>query len=258
MLPKIDHSSHIPINEQIAQWMRKNILSNRWSQDLKLPSEDDLASSFKVSRGTIRKAIEILIDERLLMRIHGKGTFVDNHLVFEQQPAGRIAGFSRDLISRGIPFSTDVLLSKIIVPDTEVSDLLSLKPKQKIFHMKRLRIVRNNPVIFVENHIVHDFCEGIASIDFKTKQLYATLEDEFKLKLDWARRTYIAKIADKNIAQLLKIKFGAPVMYLEELYHLVGDTPVELTRAWINAEVFHISTLIKRDDEKRDTPGIYR
>ena len=155
MLPKIDHSSHSPINEQIAQWMRQNILSNHWSQDLKLPSEDDLASNLKVSRGTIRKAIETLIDERLLIRIHGKGTFVDNHLVFEQQPAGRIAGFSRDLISRGIPFSTDVLLSEIIVPNTEVSDLLSLKPKQKIYHLKRLRIVRNNPVIFVENHIVH-------------------------------------------------------------------------------------------------------
>ncbi len=171
-MPEIDPSSPIPFNEQIAQWMRKNILSNRWSQNLKLPSEDDLAANLKVSRGTIRKAIEILIDERLLMRIHGKGTFVDNHLVFEQQPAGRIAGFSRDLISRGIPFSTDVLFSEIIIPDTEVSALLSLKPKQKIFHMKRLRIVRNNPVIFIENHIAHDFCEGIENIDFNTKLFY--------------------------------------------------------------------------------------
>ena len=258
MLPKIDHSGQIPIYEQIAQWMRQNILSNQWSQDLKLPSEDDLASSIQVSRGTIRKAIEALIDERLLVRIHGKGTFVDNNLVFEQQPDGRIAGFSRDLISRGIPYSTEVLLSELVVPDTEVFDLLSMKPKQKIYHMKRLRIVRNDPVILVENHIVHDFCEGIENTDFNTKQFYATLENEFRLEFDWARRTYMAKVADKKIAQLLKIKYGAPVMYLEELYHLVGDTPIELTRAWINAEVFHISTLIKREDEKRDTPGIYR
>lgn len=47
-------------------------------------------------------------------------------------------------------------------------------------------------------------------------------------------------------------------MYLEELYHLGEDSPVELTRAWINAEVFHITTLIKREDDKKDKPGIYR
>ncbi|NOZ00134.1 MAG: GntR family transcriptional regulator, partial [Chloroflexi bacterium] len=65
MLLKIDPSSPVPINEQIAQWMRQNILSGKWPRNQKLQSESDLAANLKVSRGTIRKAIETLIDERL-------------------------------------------------------------------------------------------------------------------------------------------------------------------------------------------------
>ena len=55
-----------------------------------------------------------------------------------------------------------------------------------------------------------------------------------------------------------RIRPGAPVMYLEELYHIFHDTPAEYTRAWFNGEQFHITTLIRREDEKRDSPGFYR
>lgn len=100
--------------------------------------------------------------------------------------------------------------------------------------------------------------QGNRKNDFTKKQLYVTLEKEFDFNFDWARRTYISKIANNKIAELLQIEVGAPIMYLEELYHLENDIPAELTRAWINAEVFHITTLIKREDEKRDLMGIYR
>lgn len=114
-----------------------------------------------MSRGTVRKAIEILISEHLLVQIHGKGTFVTNKLIFEQQPTGRISGFSRDLISRGIPHSTDVLLSEIISPYQDIANMLCIKKNQNIFHMKRLRKVNDSPVIIIENHIIYDFCKGI-------------------------------------------------------------------------------------------------
>jgi GntR family transcriptional regulator len=82
--------------------------------------------------------------------------------------------------------------------------------------------------------------------------LYKTLEEEYRFNLDWARRTYKAAAANKEVARLLEIEPGAPIMYIEELYHLVGDVPVEYTKVWINAEVFEISTIIRREEEKRD------
>jgi GntR family transcriptional regulator len=199
-----------------------------------------------------------LIAENQLVRIHGKGTFVQQKLILEQQPMGRIAGFSRDLVSRGIPFETKVFHQEIMKPSTEIARLLSLDQDESIFHIKRLRIIQEKPIVYVENHVAHNCCEGIEEIDFEKEALYSVLENEFEFKLDWARRTYHAKIADQVIAKRLELEIGAPIMYLEELYHLIGDQPVEFTKAWINAEVFHITTRIRREDEKKEPPEIYR
>lgn len=258
MLPTLDHSTPLPINEQISDWMRSNINAGLWPTNHQLRSESDLAAKLNVSRGTIRKAIETLIYEQLLVRIHGRGTFVQQGLVLEQNPQGRIAGFSRDLISKGIPFLTTVFINEVTNPEPDIAQLLSITPEDKIFHLERTQVVQEKPVVLVENHIIYDYCEGIEEDDFTKKPLYSTLEKKYKFKLDWARRTYRAMIADKKIAGSLEIKIGAPVMYLEELYHLVGDQPVEYTKAWIDAELFHITTQINRADEKNDTFNIYR
>ena len=66
MLPEIDPSNPDPINEQIADWIRQNIHSGKWPNNHQLLSESDLSKKLKVSRGTIRKAIELLLDEHLL------------------------------------------------------------------------------------------------------------------------------------------------------------------------------------------------
>lgn len=256
MTAEIDFSGPVPINEQIAELMRDNIFSGEWPKDYKLKSETDLSELYNVSRGTIRKAIEILIDEGLLVRIHGRGTFVKTNILLEQSPNGRIAGFSRDLLLRGIPFSTDIQLAEVIHPPPHIAKILLLKPDEYIFHLKRLRKILHRPVLVIENHLNYQLCEGVEKINFSKEQLYTTLESKFGIQFDWARRTYKAQIADENLAKILNIRVGSPVMYLEELYHVVGDVPVEFTKAWANADIFHITTRINRRDEKRDGYGL--
>jgi DNA-binding GntR family transcriptional regulator len=250
-LPDLKH-------EQLTNWMRENILSKIWPVNFKLISESAFAIKFKVSRGTVRKAIETLIDEGLIVRIHGRGTFVKQNISLEQKPAGRLAGFTHDLVSRGIPHTTEILTNELIRPAPDVANKLALDESQIIFHMKRLRLVKNKPVILIENHINIQLCEGIEKLDFSTIPLYPTLEDIYNIDFNWAHRTFWSKIADKSTAKTLKLKKGAPLMYLEELYHLSNGTPAEYTRAWVDAEVFYISTRIDRAKEKLDSPGIYR
>jgi len=257
MEPEIDRDSPTPIFEQITNWMREKILSGEWEDNHKLTAETDLAEELNVSRGTIRKAIESLTSQHLLVRIHGKGTFVKNQLLLEQKPNWRLAGFSRDLISRGIPFSTEVLAKEIIHPPLDVRDLLKLKPDDLIFHMYRLRKINDQPVLLIENHLKYNGCQGLEKIDFSQKQLYITLEDEFGIKFDWSRRTYKAMTADERIIRLLQLPKYSPLMYLEELYHNTESTPIEYTRAWFDARLFHIKAIIRREDEKQEQPGIY-
>ncbi len=257
MNPNVNRNGPTPIFTQITDWMREKIQSGEWQDDQQIPSESELCEIFGVSRGTIRKAVEALISERLLVRIHGKGTFVTNKILLEQKPAWRLAGFSRDLISRGIPYSTEVLRGDIIQPSEEVRGLLKLSPTQQIFNMQRLRKINQQPVLLIENHIVYEYCEGVEEIDFEQNQLYVTLENTFNIQFDWAKRTYRSLTADKKIADLLKLPKNAPMMYLEELYHDQNSTPIEYTRAWFDAQVFYITTTINREEEKKQLPGIF-
>jgi DNA-binding GntR family transcriptional regulator len=257
MNPELDRNGPTPIFQQITNWMREKIQSGEWGNNQKLKAETDLAVELNVSRGTIRKAIESLISERLLVRIHGKGTFVKNKLLLEQKPNWRLAGFSRDLISRGIPFSTEVMTKEIISPPLDVRELLKLTPKDLIFHLQRLRRIDNQPVLLIENHIVYDYCQGVEAIDFSKQQLYVTLENEFGITFDWSRRTYKAIISNDKINKILNLPKHSPLMYLEELYHNKQSVPIEYTRAWFDARVFHIKAIINREDEKLEQPGIF-
>lgn len=258
MAPNLNHQSSIPVYQQIADWMRVKIQSGAWKDDEKLMSETDLAHSLNVSRGTIRKAIETLISERLLVRIHGKGTFVRNQILLEQKPTWRLAGFSRDLNSRGIPYSTEVLQAEIVFPSEIIRDALKLSPDEKIFHLKRLRKIKDQPVLLIENHIVYKYCVGVEEIDFSQQQLYVTLEDQFNIQFDWSKRTYKSQQATPEIAKLLKLDPFAALMYIDELYHNKKSFPIEYTRAWFDAQVFHISTIIKREEEKREFTNLFQ
>ena len=256
--PKINPQGPVPINQQIANWMRNNIQSGLWKENHQLIAETQLAKNLNVSRGTVRKAIETLIAEKLLIRRHGKGTFVNKRVILQHNPYWRLSGFSRDLISQGIPYSTEVLLKEIIRPDREIAHLLKIEQHHLIYHMQRLRKIKNQPVLLIENHIIYDRCQGVEKIDYNRKQFYTTLENQFQIQFSWARRTYQATTADKSLSNTLDLKTGSSLMYLEELYHDEKDEPVEYTRAWIDGEIFHITTTIRRQDEKRETPGIYR
>lgn len=257
MTPEIKRQSPLPIFQQIASWMREKIQSGEWENNHKLMSEIDLATELDVSRGTIRKAIESLISEKLLVRIHGKGTYVRNKILLEQKPTWRLAGFSRDLISRGIPYSTLVLKKEVIKPPADVQKMLNLSKIDDIYHMQRLRKVNDQPVLLIENHIVYSYCEGVENTNFEETQFYTTLEDQFNVPFDWADRTYKSITADKKIAKRLNLTEHSPVVFLEELYHDSQNTPIEYTRAWFDAQVFYIKATIQREHEKRELPGLF-
>jgi DNA-binding GntR family transcriptional regulator len=228
--------------------MRQQILSGEWSADQQLKSETDFAQELGVSRGTMRKAISTLIDEGLLVRMHGRGTFVSKR-PFRQMPLGQLVGFSRDLNHRGIPYETRAVEKKVLAPEGRPANLLQLSQGEKIFFMRRVRYVMGSPLLMIQNHIRYDLCEGIEQVNFNHQQLYHTLENEYHFELDWAQRIFEAQVADAEIAELLEIAPGDPVMFMEQLYHLKDGTPVELSWVWSRGDKYQLAGLIYRQDE---------
>lgn len=244
----VDRDLPEPIYEQIQAWMRSQIASGAWPDHYKLTAESDLAEELGVNRGTLRKAIGGLINEGLLVRAHGKGTFVAPSRL-EQPLAESFVTFSEGLISRGIPFTTTVISADIrpVTPATASLLGLSKYAEPKAYYLERVRHVRDKPIILLKNHVVHKHTPGIDALDFAEERLFSVLEQKYNLAIDWANRTFEATTANSGTAGHLDLAEGDPVMYVQQVSYLKDGTPIELSDLWLRGDHFRLSAQVKRD-----------
>jgi DNA-binding GntR family transcriptional regulator len=245
-LPTLDRNSPIPVYHQLADWFRENIANQEWSANFKLDSEIELAEKLDLSRGTVRKAMEELISEGLLIRSHGRGTFVAATESIGQSLASDLIGTSEELIKKGIDYETEVLNQKIVVPQNRISSLLSLPPEKRILFLERVRKIQNQPFIYIHNYVNYQYCIGIEKIDFSKIRLFEALESGFHLSLSWGRRTFEARLCPKVIADKLCAEVGSALMYLEQIVYLADGTPIEVSNVWFRGDRFKLSVDLKR------------
>lgn len=217
-----------------------------WPHNYKLQAEADLAVNWDVSRGTMRKAIAELVDEGLLRRTHGRGTFVASELL-EQALANRMETFSEDLIRRGIPFSTDVLAQAIVAADERVAAWLKVPTGTALFLLKRVRYVEGEALIVLHNYVLPSRCIGIETLDFAQLRLFEALEERYQLDVRRGLRTFQAVAADEQVAELLAIPTSAPVMYIEQQSYLADGTPVEVSNLWLRGDRFKLTAEVQRN-----------
>lgn len=249
MKPDLDHTGPTTVYLQVERWIQEQIEQGRWPQHYKLANEIDLANDLGVSRGTIRRAISDLIEAGLLVRAHGRGTFVASKNL-EQPLAERLVSFSESLIEQGIPFETQVLRQGMIVPDDRVASLLSVQTGDEVFLLERVRHVAQRPMSYLRNYVVARRCPGIEEVDFTEHRLFQILEGRYGLLLDWARRTFEAQISDARIAALLQIPECAPIMKLEQIVYLDDGSPIEFSDVWLCGDRFNLTSTVKRDSQR--------
>jgi DNA-binding GntR family transcriptional regulator len=256
MIPNLERTGPVPIYKQIEDWMREQILSGKWVEHYKLMSEIDLAQQLDVNRGTVRKATDTLIGEGLLVRIHGRGTFVSSRTL-EQPLAERLMTFSEDLISKSIPFRTIVIEKSIIQPPPRIASLLSVTPETPVFFLRRLRELADETQVLIHNYVVYPRCPGVEDYDFTQQRLFEILEGRYSLQLDWGRRDFEAQAANEEIAQQIDVAPGSPVMYMQQLVYLADGSPIETSEMWIAGSRFRLSSIVKRDGLRKSASSLH-
>jgi DNA-binding GntR family transcriptional regulator len=251
----IDRASPRPIYTQIKDWMLGEIASGRWPVHYKLPAEEDLARALGVSRGTLRQAVQALIGERHLTQVQGKGTFVVSPTQIEEPLAEHLIAFSEELVLQGIPFRTEVLLQEIILPDQRIAAFLNLVPGEPVLRLQRRRFVDDVPIILTDNFVPLALAPGIECEDFTEQRLFSCLEQQYGLRLSWARRTFEAQSADQSVARLLALSPSAPLMYIEQIVYLEDGRSAECSDIWLRSDRFKVSSLISRDGQSSVTVG---
>jgi len=248
-----DKKSSLPLYIQVANWMRSRIITGEWQLGYKLIPEVDLAQNLNVSRGTLRQAISLLISEKMIEQVQGKGTFVAR-AVFEQNWAYKLVSTYEELNWQGIPFETQVLefLVKEISEKRILRKLLIKQEKAKIIYLKRLRLIENIPVVIHITHFPYNPFKDLLDIDFTQKGMTETLETDFGLDLHYADHTISSICAEKDISDLLEITIGQPIIYNEHVMYEKSGQVIEFTKGWFRSDKFRLKTRVFRNGSDLD------
>ena len=218
-----------PLYQQIKQLMLQSLQSGEWKPSAAIPSEMDLAVRFKVSQGTVRKAIDELAAENLLVRRQGKGTFVATHA--EEQAQFR---FLRLMPDEGEPgnMARRLIDCKRQRAPAEVARALQLAVSDPVIRVRRVLSFRNSPVVLDDIWLPAKLFKGLSAqrLEHYSGTMYGLFEAEFGVRMIRAEEKIRAVAADGFGAGLLGVLPGAPLLSVERLSLTYGDRPVELRR----------------------------
>ena len=243
--PQLDRGAPASLHAQISDAMRLTIASGAWPKHHKLKAEPELAKDLGVSRGTLRRAIATLIEEGLLKQVPGRGTFVTETLI-EPAFAQRLSTLSEDFASQGVSLDTEVLEASLVDPPKGIGRLMRLPKGTRVLRLVRIRTAESKPIGLLHNYVRTDLAPDIEKVDFTRTSLFGVLENDYRLKIDNARRTFSAQAAMDDVAEALQLPPGAPVQYLEQLTFLSDARAIEYSDVWIDSRSLRVVTLLTR------------
>lgn len=218
-----------PLYQQIKALITQSLQSGEWKPGELIPSEVELASRFKVSQGTVRKAIDELAAENLVVRRQGKGTFVSTH--HEERAHFR---FLRLVPDEGVAHHPDSRFIEVkrIRASAEVARLLEMKSGDAVVYIKRVLSFDGVPTILEELWLPGQLFKGLTAerlVEYKGP-MYGLFESEFGTRMIRATEKLTAVAADSGAAQYLNVAEGTPLLCAERVSFTYGDKAVELRR----------------------------
>ncbi|MDP3669427.1 MAG: GntR family transcriptional regulator [Telluria sp.] len=218
-----------PLYQQIKGLITQSLQSGEWKPGELIPSEVELAGRFKVSQGTVRKAIDELAAENLVLRRQGKGTFVSTH-----HEARAHFRFLRLMPDEGVPHQPDnqIIEFKRMRAAAEVARLLDLKSGDAVVYIKRVQSFDGAPTILEELWLPGLLFKGLTAerlVEYKGP-MYGLFESEFGTRMIRASEKIRAVAADPGAAQFLRVTEGTPLLCAERVSYTYGDKAVELRR----------------------------
>ena len=230
-----------PLYQQIKALILQSLQSGEWKPGEAIPSEMDLAARFGVSQGTVRKAIDELATENLVVRRQGKGTFVATHS--EQHVQFRFLKLAPDSGAPGAegPAQREIIDCKKIRASAEVARALAIRTGDAVLQVRRVLSFVGVPTILEDLWLPATPFKGLNAERLSQHHgaMYALFETEFNVRMVRAEEKIRAVAAVNGRELLLKVAPGTPLLCVERIAYTYQDLPMELRRGYYRTDSHH-------------------
>ena len=234
-LDHIDRSSKLPLYHQLYEILRDHILRGEWQPGDMIPPESELTERYQVSRTTVRQVLDMLVNENLIYRQQGRGTFVAHPTL--DQTLVRIVSFTEDMRQRGFEPGTKVISSDLVSAPADIAQRLEIQPGEELARLKRLRLADGEPMSVEESYLVHRYCPGVLQGDYASHPLRRALESDYGIRLVRAKQVIRALPTPSDLGRMLSMRPAkSALLYIERVSYSQQDVPVEFLRIYYRGD----------------------
>jgi GntR family transcriptional regulator, mannosyl-D-glycerate transport/metabolism system repressor len=226
-------NTHTPLYKQVANQIKKQIQSDNLDKDDAIPSEQKLSESFNVSRVTIRQAIKLLVDEGILYKVRGSGTYVKQPKI--EHDIYRLQGFTEEMESLNHVPSNQVLEFSMKLPAEPIKEKLNLKDNEKVFFIRRLRSGDGEPMILEETYMPVTLFPDL-SVEVMTRSKYEYVEKK-GYKIKERQGEILPHIPSKELREILQMK-DSSCLAMNLCAYLEDGTLFEYTKLYFRSEKY--------------------
>jgi GntR family transcriptional regulator len=230
-----------PLYQQIKGLILQSLQASEWKPGESIPSEMELAARYRVSQGTVRKAIDELASGHLLIRKQGKGTFVATHAEHQVQYRFlKLVPDQGDLNTEG-PAQREIVDCKRLRASAEIARALALRSGDTVLQVRRVLSFAKVPTILEDLWLPGTPFKGLTAerlADYHGP-MYALFETEFGVRMVRAEEKIRAVLPDKAQRELLQLPPNTPLLSVERIAYTYNNTPMELRRGFYRTDTHH-------------------
>jgi GntR family transcriptional regulator len=235
-----------PLYQQIKGLILQSLQSGEWKPGEAIPSEIELAGRYRVSQGTVRKAIDELASDNLLVRRQGKGTFVATHAEHHVQYRFlKLVPDNGDTTSEG-PAQRRIVDCKRLRANADIARVLALRSGDTVLQLRRVLSFAGVPTILEDIWLPATPFKGLTAERLADYQgtMYALFETEFGVRMVRAEEKIRAVLPDEAQQALLAVPTGTPLLSVERVAYTYNDTPMELRRGLYRTDNHHYHNVL--------------
>jgi GntR family transcriptional regulator len=230
-----------PLYQQIKTLILASLQNGEWKPGEAIPSEMDLAARYRVSQGTVRKAIDEIASENLLVRKQGKGTFVATHAEEKVQYRFlKLLPDEGDSTSEG-PAERHIVDCKRQRASADIARALALRTGDPVLQARRVLSFKGKPTILEDIWLPGGPFKGLTAERLSQYHgpMYALFETEFGVRMVRAQEKIRAVLPDADQARLLAVDLQTPLLSVERIAFTYNDIPMELRRGLYLTDTHH-------------------
>lgn len=242
--------TNIPLYVQLEQIIKSQIMTGELLAGEQIPTEKELAATYRVSSITVRQAVLDLVKEGLLLRRQGKGTFVTQGLTNVRNIMTlSVRGSINDVAPEGLAAQKVKVLDMVRAnASTRVAKALGVTEGSEVFRIRRTRSDNNVLLSYVKNYLPLHIGEKIAKEDLLAHPMLNVLRNKLGLPLKTGVQYMMAVIADYEIATALSVRISSPVLYLETIISAEGEHPVDFVQTFYRSDQFKYTLRFDLDE----------